>query len=331
MSFFNESGNYSNIIFNNELDDVQESPIFIEDLDNIPFNKNIQEEEEEPKNIIKENATPVPLFINNENFINYFMHIDYNTPLNSPDIKLSTSNLSPKDTDDSKSKEKILLKKTKRLNNGVITDTLTGKTYYEEKDPVEYRKAKKRIQNRESALRMKKLRENNASKTEEELLKLRDDNEKLIKENISLKKEKMFLIEQIKFMQKIIKESNLEIKLKDNQIKNENIKNDEPVLYYDGSKQKIKGKMFNIFIVCILSVGFIIGECSYDGNSYSNNNSSGDIKLNSINQNITRTNSMWFYFSKIILVVLFLCLIPLAKEMICKIKQIFQKRKRKYF
>ena len=44
---------------------------------------------------------------------------------------------------------------------------------------------------------MKKLRENNASKTEEELLKLRDDNEMLIKENISLKKEKMFLIEQI--------------------------------------------------------------------------------------------------------------------------------------
>ena len=80
------------------------------------------------------------------------------------------------------SKKDILLKKTKREKEyGVITDNLTGVTYYEKDDPINYRKAKKRIQNRESALRMKKLRENNNSKIDEELNRLKEDNLKQLK------------------------------------------------------------------------------------------------------------------------------------------------------
>ena len=107
-------------------------------------------------------------------------------------------------------------------------------------------------------------------KLEEELCHLRDDNVRLINENISLKKEKEFLIDQIKFMQKIIKESNLEFKLKNSNNKNQSAnmnyidinKTKEPILYYDGSKQKIKGKLFNVFTICILSIVYLIGECS---------------------------------------------------------------------
>jgi len=163
---------------------------------------------------------------------------------------------------------------------GILTDSKTGITYNEEDDPINYRKAKKRIQNRESALRMKKMRENDSCKLEEEITHLREDNIRLINENISLKKEKEFLIEQIKFMQKIIKQSNLEFKLKnelsDSADNNSNSSNDEtrkePVFYYDGSKQKIKGKLFNVFTICTLSLLYIIGECSLNGDKSNNQN-----------------------------------------------------------
>ena len=199
------------------------------------------------------------------------MHIDYNIPLNQEGIKELKSNknisnnkhsireeyktktnsgISPKKINSPNELKNIgkstnsIQKNKKEKEYGILTDSNTGITYNEEEDPVNYRKAKKRIQNRESALRIKKLRESGHNKLEEELSHLREDNIRLINEIVSLKKEKQFLIEQIKFMQKIIKESNLEFKLKNeyydstdnnnNSIRKDKIK--EPVLYYDGSK-----------------------------------------------------------------------------------------------
>ena len=343
MSFINDNDNenFSNIFESEE--NIKNSP----QLDDFHFFK---KENEELSFTISDESRP--LFINNENFINYFMHIDYNTPFTKEKINSveSHSEAHPKESKASSNiiKDNNLLKKTKRNNRdfGIITDNLTGITYYEEEDPINYRKAKKRIQNRESALRMKKLKENNNIKIDEEINRLKEDNIRLINENVSLKKEKIFLIDQIKFMQKIIKESNLEFKLKNSKIMDNNpnadtdsctteIKVKEPVLYYNGSKQKIKGKLFNVFCVCILSIFYIAGECYYDGEKINDCNRSGanehSIHLNSVKENKDIKSSIWYYFSKIILIVIFFFIIPWVKAIFGKILELFDKRKRKKY
>ena len=330
-----ENENYSNFFESNH------SPLSLDNISDYPIIINDKEESHSSYSVQDQNGNP--LYINNENFINYFMHIDYNTPLNknndSPSSSQSNSPYPLKETNDSidNSKKDILLKKTKREKEyGVITDNLTGVTYYEKDDPINYRKAKKRIQNRESALRMKKLRENNNSKIDEELNRLKEDNLKLINENISLKKEKMFLIEQIKFMQKIIKESNLEFKLKNSNIVINEEKKNKEIIYYDGSKQKIKGKLFNVFMVCILSIVYLVGECAYDTKENSGDNIKRkddiSIHLNSVkNKENINSSMIWFYFSKIILVVIFYYIFPWFVYIICQIIELINKRKRKKY
>ena len=312
-------------------DDIKLSPIHNEDDENSNSSFSLSQKYS-------------PLFINNENFINYFMHIDYNTPFQNnikEDLKeISNPNLLKVESQ-SQNEVKTLnesnkkLKKENKKEFGILFDSKTGISYNEEEDPVNYRKAKKRIQNRESALRMKKMREGLNSKIEEELFHLREDNIRLINENVSLKKEKEFLIDQIKFMQKIIKESNLEFKLKnehsfDSTDNNANTNNNssseenstKKVFYYDGSKQKIKGNLFNVFIICTLSVLYIVGECGFNIDKADNNNgqntnlrSGGNsIKLNSIKETISNKHSFWFYFSKMILLLIFILIIPSIKQ-----------------
>ena len=311
-------------------DDIKLSPIHNEDDENSNSSFSLSQKYS-------------PLFMNNENFINYFMHIDYNTPFQNnikEDLKeISNPNLLKVESQ-SQNEIKTLnesnkkLKKENKKEFGILFDSKTGISYNEEEDPVNYRKAKKRIQNRESALRMKKMREGLNSKIEEELFHLREDNIRLINENVSLKKEKEFLIDQIKFMQKIIKESNLEFKLKnehsfDSTDNNANTNNNssseenstKKIFYYDGSKQKIKGNLFNVFIICTLSVLYIVGECGFNIDKVDNNNgqntnlrSGNSIKLNSIKETISNKHSFWFYFSKMILLLIFILIIPSIKQ-----------------
>ena len=316
------------------------SNIFDDDIKLSPIHN---EEDENSNSSFSLSQKYSPLFINNENFINYFMHIDYNTPFQNnikEDLKeISNPNLLKVESQ-SQNEVKTLnesnkkLKKENKKEFGILFDSKTGISYNEEEDPVNYRKAKKRIQNRESALRMKKMREGLNSKIEEELFHLREDNIRLINENVSLKKEKEFLIDQIKFMQKIIKESNLEFKLKnehsfDSTDNNANTNNNssseenstKKVFYYDGSKQKIKGNLFNVFIICTLSVLYIVGECGFNIDKADNNNgqntnlrSGNSIKLNSIKETISNKHSFWFYFSKMILLLIFILIIPSIKQ-----------------
>ena len=343
------------------------SNIFDDDIKLSPI---INDDDENSNSSFSLSQKHSPLFINNENFINYFMHIDYNTHLNNIDeIKEITNQkfekATPINSSSSQSELKTLeeskkkLKKVTKKEYGVLFDSKTGISYNEEEDPINFKKAKKRIQNRESALRMKKLREGASSKIEEELCHLREDNIRLINENVSLKKEKEFLIDQIKFMQKIIKESNLEFNLKnkhnfDNNYENININNKinnnnnntnsnekvtKSVFYYDGSKQKIKGNLFNVFVICTLSLLYIIGERgtnfdSRENNSGQNSNlrNGNSIKLNSIKKNISSKYSLWFFLSKVILLIIFVLIIPLVKEGGKIIKKfIKQYRTRKYF
>ena len=373
MSFLkeNEDDELSNI-YNKE--NISLSPISLNNKEEQNFLNNAEDDNYSHSSFILSEKSR-PLFISNENFINYFMHIDYNTPLNRESIETLKNNMNinikekssqlnlnnselPKNginsTNENQNKNSFLSKKSKKEKEyGILTDSKTGITYNEEDDPINYRKAKKRIQNRESALRMKKMREKGKNQLEEEIVHLKEDNIRLINENISLKKEKEFLIEQIKFMQKIIKELNLEFKLKneindynnDNNstsINNSHNSNDEtkkePILYYNGSKQKIKGKLFNVFIICTLSLIYIIGECSLNGDKNNNQNmeirNKRSIQLNSIKEkevNLIK-NTIWIYFSKIILVVIFLMIIPLFKEMGKFFKIILKRNKKnKYY
>ena len=319
-------------------DDIKLSPIHNEDDEN--SNSSFSLSQKYPQ-----------LFINNENFINYFVHNDYNYFLNNnikEDFKeINNQNISNEESKSQnkiktfdESNKKLILKETKK-EFGILFDSKTGISYNEEEDPVNYRKAKKRMQNRESALRMKKVREGINSKFEEELFHLREDNIRLINENISLKKEKEFLIEQIKFMQKIIKESNLEFKLKnessfdinDNNTRYNNKENSRKnIFYYDGSKQKIKGNLFNVFLICILSILYIVGECGLNIENSENNinqntnlRSGNSIKLNSIKVNISKGYSLWFFFSKFILLLIIILFIPLIKQVL-KVSKDFLKR-----
>ena len=361
MSIQNEDEEISNFLDK----DNEISRISLNNHDIHEFTNNLGEDEYSPSPFILSDKSR-PLFISNENFINYFMHIDYNTPLNRESINAlknniniideksnlkscsqSNSELPPKSknaSNEKKNKSSILSKKSKKEKEyGILTDSRTGITYNEEDDPINYRKAKKRIQNRESALRMKKMRENGSSQLEEEISHLREDNIRLINENVSLKKEKEFLIEQIKFMQKIIKESNLEFKLKneivDNTDNNSSSSNDESrkekVFYYNGSKQKIKGKLFNVFIICTLSLIYIIGEYSLNGDKSSNQNmgrrNEHSIHLNSIKEKEVMKNSVWFYMSKVILIVIFLLIIPLLKEIAKFFEMIVKRNKKNYY
>ena len=337
MSLFeDDKPSLGNLFYHSDED--EESNIFPkpfeEDTENFKYFPELKENLQEKK---------APSFINNENFINYFMNIDYNTPLNISSSK-SESDTPKKETDDSNEvKKENLSKKTKREKikekDNMIKDNLTGIIYYEKDDPINFRKAKKRIQNRESAYRMKKMREDNINKLDEEINRLKEDNIRLINENISLKKEKVFLIDQIKFMQKIIKESNLEFKLKNTNNKEINNsltyidinKTKEPILYYDGSKQKIKGKLFNVFTICLLSIFYIIGDWSFDSSNDKDikRNEQGII-LNSIEEKGNK-NLWWYYISKIILLIIFGCILHWVKIAFEKIKELINMKRKKKF
>ena len=256
--------------------------------------------------------------IDNDKFLRYFMNIDYTTDflndISSKEVSNSinineTKNKNEKKEIENVSTESQLTKKTQRdKDNGIIYDELTNITYVEKDDPIAFRKAKKRIQNRESALRMKKIKQINLLKNEDEINHLKKENEFLKYENSNLKKEKTFLIEQIKVMQNIINDSKIEFNNKIGKIKE--YENQE--IFYDGSKQKIKGKLFNIFIICFLSIIYIIGET--DLNESSINNSRKNISMNSVNEK-NRGKIIWNLFSKVILFIIFLLIIPLIKSL----------------
>ena len=317
------------------------------------LNENLSINEILEENEINSSKCSSSILINNENYINYFMNIEQN--------KISTCGSFGDD---------MLNKKTKRLDKndgkleGVLFDSVLNKTFIEKDNPVEYRKAKKRIQNRESASRMKKLKENENLKNEQEMYFLKHLNLKLIKENISLKKEKAFLIEQIKLIQNIIKTSVLpqlqksslnstiekitnQISIQQQNLESEKESKRQEIIFYsqDKSKNKLKTKLFNVFLICFLSVFYIAGE------SYTNeiqmkkgefNFGVKNIQLNSVeNEGKNNDENIWYYIWKIMSIVIlfwiFALIFPWIKDLfsfvkrLClKTKRIFCKEKYKY-
>ena len=298
------------------------------------INIDLKEEENNNNSILSNNEKKQD--IDNDKFLEFFMNIDYTTDfLNDFSAKEFSNTINQ--TNNDKIEKNIILKKendistqsqlTKKTQrekeNGILYDELTNITYIEKEDPIAFRKAKKRIQNRESALRMKKLKQMNSIKNENEIDFLKKENNNLKIENSNLKKEKIFLIEQIKVMQNILNDSKIEFNNKIGKIKE--YKNNE--IYYDGSKQTIKGKIFNIFLVCFLSMVYIIGESNSNESSF--NNSRKNISMNSINPKNNTKKILWNLISKIILIIIVLLIIPLIKSL-CSLPYIISNNKKKY-
>ena len=287
-------------------------------------------------------------FFDNDKFLNNFMKIDYSFELsstnnnnnnnkinNESNFTINLNNTKENNNNNifsnstsinSLNQNSNLQKKTYREKNRILFDELTKITYYEKDDPIAFKKAKKRIQNRESALRMKKLNLNQKKSIEEEIKFLKEENTNLKEENFTLKKEKNFLIEQIKCMQNILKESNIDLitlinnnnnnkKINQKKITQQILNYDSEKIFYDGSKQIIKGKLFNVFTICLLSILYIAGDNNYSEEN--NNNLSkkhNTIGLNSLNENkINKKFNFWNIISKIILFVIFCLIIPWIK------------------
>ena len=326
-------------------DEIEPSYNFFDD-------NNLSDKFLEENNFNESNNNSISLnedFFDNDKFLNNFMKIDYSFELSSTNnnnnnnkinnesnftINLNNNkennnnnNIFSNSTSiNSLNQNSNLQKKTYREKNRILFDELTKITYYEKDDPIAFKKAKKRIQNRESALRMKKLNLTQKKSIEEEINFLKEENTNLKEENFTLKKEKNFLIEQIKCMQNILKESNIDLitlinnnnnnkKINQKKITQQILNYDSEKIFYDGSKQIIKGKLFNVFTICLLSILYIAGDNNYSEEN--NNNLSkkhNTIGLNSLNENkINKKFNFWNIISKIILFIIFCLIIPWIK------------------
>ena len=259
-------------------------------------------------------------------FLSYFMHIDYNTNFLNVSHSDSPSNVSLCGSTKTSSQEN-LAKKTQRNNDvivhdDILIDELTGNVYNKTEDINAYRKAKKRIQNRESALRMKTLKRENLLQKEDMIKSLQQENEKLIKENVVLKKEKHFLIDQIKTMQQLLNKSRIKIQKKEDiKISNEN---EDAFLNYNGIGQNIKTRIFNVFLICFLCLIYIVGEHSNVEDPQTKEamfNKGQTITLNSFNDKSKSTISAWEILSKVTLVTICILILPWIKDIIRLIKQ----------
>ena len=154
------------------------------------INIDLKEEENNNNSILSNNEKKQD--IDNDKFLEFFMNIDYTTDfLNDFSAKEFSNTINQ--TNNDKIEKNIILKKendistqsqlTKKTqrekDNGILYDELTNITYIEKEDPIAFRKAKKRIQNRESALRMKKLKQMNSIKNENEIDFLKKENNNL--------------------------------------------------------------------------------------------------------------------------------------------------------
>ena len=282
-------------------------------------------------------ATATTQHNDESSFLSYFMHIDYNTNfLNMNNNNMNSSNSSSHSLCDSTktSSQDNLAKKTQRNvvhssnttnnNDDILIDELTGSVYNKNEDINAYRKAKKRIQNRESALRMKTLKKENLLQKEYMIKSLQYENEKLIKENMILKKEKNFLIDQIKTMQGIINKSSFMKMQKKDDIKISNNDNDDVYLNYNGIGQNIKTRIFNVFLICFLCLIYIVGEYTIVDDPQTKGamfNKGQTITLNSFNDKNKSTISAWQILSKVTLVTICILILPWIKDIIKLIKR----------
>lgn len=269
--------------------------------------------------------------INTDQFLDYFMKIDYKTDFfrnNDPSDKEKGKNINESSTTNSSLTEQSNLNRKKARDDnspksGVIIDELTNQVYKEKDDPIEYRKAKKRIQNRESALRLRQMKKQNTQLMEDEITQLKNDNSRLYKDNNILKKEKNFLIEQIKYMQSLLKASkktfsedchtsptiNHDVENNDELPRSSSTSSSEGY-YYNGLKQK-KGRLFNIMLICFLGIAYLGMEYSSSGTQQITFHSK-EMSLNSVKD--SNSQGICGIITKLLLVLIGVLIVPMINQ-----------------
>jgi len=163
------------------------------------------------------------------------------------------------------------------------------------------KKARKRLQNRESAIRSRQKKKENSRNLENEIDYLKKENYRLAHENKSLHNEKSFLIDQIKFMQNLIRSNNI-INKKEEKESNDiekNINVSKPNIVLNGASQKSFGKLFSVFIVCVLSIAYFAnGDETDETISF---NSGSTLSLNDASEREKITTHVG-YFSRLLTV-----------------------------
>jgi hypothetical protein len=100
------------------------------------------------------------------------------------------------------------------------------------------------------------------------------ENYRLSQENLSLKNEKAFLIDQIKFMQNLIRSNDIKLKVNSCRDESHDLERNMPTptsnsqsanlsaINLNGAKQRPFSKIFSVFIICVLSITYV----SFDNN-----------------------------------------------------------------
>lgn len=148
---------------------------------------------------------------------------------------------------------------------------------------------------------------------EEELDVFRRENYHLKLENKNLKRERSFLIDQIKFMQNLIRSSNLKSTTsydiennnlsigKTNSTESETSNEGTPVMI-GGSKHRPIGRLFNVMIICVLSILYVTSDKTSEGEIIIGGSSS--LTLNDIGDKATVRHSNWSLLQKCLFVVI---------------------------
>lgn len=112
-------------------------------------------------------------------------------------------------------------------------------------NPNEYKKARKRIQNRESAIRSRQRKKNYFSELEVQMEELEEENKRLNTENVTLKAEKKLLVDQLEYFKALVGNMNCAFSTKGSNItpSSENSVHNES---YDEEKDIIVDKNWEV-------------------------------------------------------------------------------------
>lgn len=164
------------------------------------------------------------------------------------------------------------------------------------------------MQNRESAVRSRNKKKENVKIIEAEMEIIKKENYRLFYENKNLINEKNFLIEQIKFMQNLIRSNNTPLKINidndsncdsrsvdlEKNITTKSVSASSNNIVLNGGKQRPIGKLFSIFIVCMLGV-FYINPAEETGQKINLSANANTLSLNDDSDRISQMNANSFF------------------------------------
>jgi hypothetical protein len=191
------------------------------------------------------------------------------------------------------------------------------------------------MQNRESAVRSRQKKKENAKYLENEIDLLKKENYRLHYDNVNLRNEKTFLIDQIKFMQNLIRNNNMPLgnvnnkngmeqeniqtgDIEKNIPQNQIIKNGEQNnesgrnIFLNGMKQRPIRTLFSVCVIYVLSLSYVSygSSGSNEGRKIIGGPISDGFRVNSFEEELPKpNNNMLLTFLKFIGILLILSII----------------------